>query len=467
MSPLRGKLGKGLIIAAALLCPLVASPGDGVGNQLPDLFQIPQDAALLVESPDQLIISPKQQQQAAADYLRLHFSPWDGGLILLSKGDLIDKWREIVRQGGFSFNLLPVPEARLQQLFLESNQDSLYSVNTAAITQAAVDLRLLPTSQPLFKKADGAVNSYPFDSLQESRLKLGTPILVSHYSRSGLYAYVIAAEASGWVECQNFALVDRQFARRWKDHEFAVITKYNKVIQGCGGLVVNSQLGCLLPIVAKNSNTVRVLLPARDYQGRAKLYESFAYGHNGGITPFPLHFSQRNCARTIDEIIGYPYGWGGYLGGIDCSAAVRDYFALFGVWLPRNSGEQAVAGERSLRVDGMSVLEKKQIMTSMATPFATIAYLPGHVMLYLGIRHGEPLYFHSVWGIRTSLGDKVHLIGSAVITTGAIGHSLPCRGALLNERISLLVWPVVPRHGTTTCTRTASGPLLLRMSHHS
>ena len=69
--------------------------------------------------------------------------------------------------------------------------------------------------------------------------------------------------------------------------------------------------------------------------------------------------------------------------------------------------------------------QKETMVINNATPYLTLLWLPGHIMLYIVEKDGDPLVFHNIWGLRTtdSLGRKV--IGRSVITTLEPGKSLP------------------------------------------
>jgi len=59
-------------------------------------------------------------------------------------------------------------------------------------------------------------------------------------------------------------------------------------------------------------------------------------------------------AEVAGELMGTPYLWGGKSTfGIDCSGLAQVAFEFFGCGLPRDSGDQALQGER---VDGLSAL---------------------------------------------------------------------------------------------------------------
>jgi len=63
------------------------------------------------------------------------------------------------------------------------------------------------------------------------------------------------------------------------------------------------------------------------------------------------------------ELLGEPYGWGGKLKTRDCSTFTRDFFSTFGIYLPRNSRQQAKSWKfyTSKRLSRADKKERNQI----------------------------------------------------------------------------------------------------------
>ena len=159
---------------------------------------------------------------------------------------------------------------------------------------------------------------------------------------------------------------------------------------------------------------------ARTGAGRVPVRLSFEEA-----APFPLS-SRWNAARMASALAGEPYGWGGFLNRRDCSAMVRDFFAPFGLWLPRNSKAQGMSGVVR-EVGSLDRHAKEKILREEGRPWRTLVYLPGHIMLYVGSWRGRAVVFHNTWGIRTLSGDREgrHIVGGAVFSTLAPGLELP------------------------------------------
>jgi cell wall-associated NlpC family hydrolase len=141
----------------------------------------------------------------------------------------------------------------------------------------------------------------------------------------------------------------------------------------------------------------------------------------------PLVATPRNLARLADQMLGQPYGWGGYLQNRDCSALMLDLLSPFGMFLPRNSSQQAKSGEY-VSFEGLSAPQKETLVLSRGVPLLTLLYKRGHIMLYLGRMQGRALMLHDIWGLKTldergAEGRKV--IGRVAITTLEPGGDLP------------------------------------------
>jgi hypothetical protein len=118
----------------------------------------------------------------------------------------------------------------------------------------------------------------------------------------------------------------------------------------------------------------------------------------------PLPLQSVRISELANRMLGQPYGWGGLYENRDCSATLRDLFAPFGVWLPRNSADQAKSGGVFHDLAGLGPAEKHARLQQQGVPFYTLLWLKGHIGLYLGAdpASGEPLLLHNLWGVRTS-----------------------------------------------------------------
>lgn len=142
--------------------------------------------------------------------------------------------------------------------------------------------------------------------------------------------------------------------------------------------------------------------------------------------PFPLWLGPQEVASLAGEMMGQIYGWGGLHARRDCSASIRDLFTPFGLWLPRNSSQQAKAG-RVIDLCGLSAADKEERIAHIGMPFRTLLWKPGHIMLYIGQYQGRPVMWHTMWGLKTEnlwAGEGRHVVGRTVITGLRPGEEL-------------------------------------------
>lgn len=94
--------------------------------------------------------------------------------------------------------------------------------------------------------------------------------------------------------------------------------------------------------------------------------------------------------------------WVGGLGeNRDCSAFIRDIFTQYGIYLPRNSKAQVSYGNNSIDLKTLSSKEKEAFIIANATPYMTLLWQQGHIMLYIGQYQGKALIAHSAWSVIT------------------------------------------------------------------
>jgi hypothetical protein len=106
-----------------------------------------------------------------------------------------------------------------------------------------------------------------------------------------------------------------------------------------------------------------------------------------------------------------------------------------------------VTGARiSLR--NIPVGERSRAIVNRGVPFATLIQFPGHIMLYIGERDGEPLVFHNMWGVQTRGGGRA-VVGRAVVTSLRLGAEIPDRqnNSLMLDRVAVMSFPMADLMG--------------------
>ena len=94
------------------------------------------------------------------------------------------------------------------------------------------------------------------------------------------------------------------------------------------------------------------------------------------------------------KFYGMPYGWGGLKDSVDCSALVLNAYRTVGIYLPRNTDEQAnTAGIRNL-LEGLDNAQRLSVIRDLQ-PGACL-YMDGHVVMYIGQINGAPYSIHAL-----------------------------------------------------------------------
>jgi cell wall-associated NlpC family hydrolase len=160
---------------------------------------------------------------------------------------------------------------------------------------------------------------------------------VTVHSVRGAFARCTLTDGyAGWLPSRSVARLDDYAATHVVTDRYAVIRVRNE-----GPLLVS--MGSLVKVVATGTVRHGVELP----DGRAGSVGARSVRELAGWRMKPA-----DIPALLGEVIGAPYVWGGKSAfGFDCSGLVQFLFALAGVDLPRDSGDQAGKGRavRSIR----------------------------------------------------------------------------------------------------------------------
>ena len=364
------------------------------------------------------MIDDATRSEMRALFREKYFSPWNRTAPEVQPGESLWAWEQWKDGEPWGENLRPHSGEWVDSLPALCDMEKWGSVSRKAVACADTDLRALPTSRPFFEDPSLAGEGFPFDYLQNSRVKAGEPLFVGHFSADGAWAFVETGYASGWVDSRDIAFVSEKLAKKWQGMPLAFVTDDDVALRDSGGIYrFTARIGTVLPLArGGKGGPLTVVVPVRNERGEAVQVEALLSPEQ--VSEGPLSLTEWNLAMVVDRMLGKPYGWGDLGGNRDCSGSLRDLFAAFGVWLPRNSAAQARAYP-SVSFDEIPGQEKEKRLVLEGRPFATLLRLPGHIMLYLGTFRGTPWVFHSMWGVRTIRDGREgrHIVGSAVITT--------------------------------------------------
>jgi len=207
--------------------------------------------------------------------------------------------------------------------------------------------------------------------------------------------------------------------------------------------VAYSRIGMVLPLSEETADNYKVLYV--DSSGKTKeLFIPKESAHIGSSL-----INKDELVKLGSHLLRNTYGWGGMFEERDCSSMIRDFVTPFGIWLPRNSAQQAKKGE-VISFKDLNNSQKIVLIKEKGVPFETILYKKGHVLLYVGTYEDSVMVMHNIWGIRTK--DKEGLkgrviVGRAVISTlelGADVENFDSSNMLLSTLVSMNIFTKVP-----------------------
>jgi cell wall-associated NlpC family hydrolase len=298
------------------------------------------------------------------------------------------------------------------------------------ITIAHSNLRELPTLEPIFQRFPPAGHGYAFDDLQYSAIPPNMPVFIAHCSRDKAWFWVESYYGVGWILAEDVAFVDQSFINRWTNGKYAALTKDGTALcDQTNHFLFLTSVGCLFPVAAEKDNYFEILIAQKTKDGKAQTESAILSKSHAVLKPLPL--THENIGRIISELLHKPYGWGGMHGDRDCSATLKDLFTPFGVWLPRDSGDQVMVG-RFMSLKELSLKEKERVILKDGVPFLTLLWIPGHIMLFIGRHEEKAIVFHNIWStaIKDSRGkEREMIIGKSVISDLYVGEE-PSRSRL-------------------------------------
>ncbi len=311
------------------------------------------------------------------------------------------------------------------------------------LTTKNAQIRNLPTNKPFYKNPNNAGEGFPFDYLQNSRIHVNTPVLISHYSSDGAWAFVQNPFSSGWLPVNSLVLLDAKQRTAFKNSKKIVITKDNlPIYSNKQQYLLHVKLGSIFAYIKDD----------KDY------FYSYMYTRFGKklllripktkANYMPIPYNEQNVLHVSNQLLGEKYGWGGYLANRDCSAFTKDFFTPFGLWLPRNSFGQKQSGEY-ISFEGLNNEEKEKMILRKGIAFLSLIYMQGHVMLYAGELEGKAMAMHNVWGIKTNQNGKDGrtIVGKAIVSDLYLGENqsnIKKEALLISKAKGLVIQPDMP-----------------------
>jgi cell wall-associated NlpC family hydrolase len=269
------------------------------------------------------------------------------------------------------------------------------------------DMRAYPTDDRFYKEREGQ----NLDRFQENGLFPGDALAVLHISADKEWAFVQSYNYAAWVRRENFAIGDRQLIQEYKDSErFLMITgdkvwtSFNPQIPALSELQLD--MGIRIPLADRDSidnnvygqnpyTSYTVLLPLRSPEGALEIKQALI-ARNQDVHKGFLPFTRENIIRQAFKFLGERYGWGHSLNARDCTGFVMEVYKAFGIYMPRNTGQQGSSnfGENTRFTEQTTEAAKLEAFKKM--DIGDLIYVPGHVLMYIGSVDGEPYVIHDV-----------------------------------------------------------------------
>jgi len=358
------------------------------------------------------------------EFEKKYFKPWNIKDINSLKLDMTWAFKIYSSKNAYGENLQKIDEDFFKKMKENANFENYLTFNKKAVTLKEVNLRAYPTDKPLLLDPKKTGEGFPFDYLQNSTIAANKPLFVTHYSKDKAWVHVLSSFAYGWVKVKEIALLNDYQTKMWQKAEQIFITKDAVPLYSTDGdFLFESKLGMMLALISETENeyTVLAISNYKSLEARfLKVKLSKDIAHKGII-----EFNKKNVYKLLNDLLKSKYGWGGMYYQRDCSSTMRDFYAPFGVWLPRNSFKQSKVGKVVL-LDKLSVNKKIATIKEKAIPFQTLLYKSGHIALYVGIQNNKVIIFQNVWGVTTKENGESgrFLVGKTVFSTLELGKNL-------------------------------------------
>jgi cell wall-associated NlpC family hydrolase len=407
--------------------PLAPPSQPRAAGEVEDLRVLPQDlnAYLRPDTADRSIMPAEQGAMRMESFRLTWLAPWSQGKPAYSRRQVEEIFTRFEKSPGFDTGSRRHGPEFAASLHAAADLRGYPGGVRKGVTVRHTNQRGMPTAKPRFSDPSLPGEGYPFDYLQHTSLPPGTPVLVTHVSRDGDWVLTESALTFGWMPAADVAYVDEGVAQAYAASPLAAVTRDDTpLVQG-----VTAEVGTILPLAGPaRGGELTVQVPVREATGAARLVPTRIAA--GAATPMPMPMTPRNVAAIGNQFMGKRYGWGGLDGLRDCSALVHDLFVPFGLYLPRNSASQAGAGG-AIPLSDLDNAQKEATILSQGVPFASLIWMKGHILVYVGQWKGRPVVYHDMWGLHTfsdSGRDGRLVIGRAVVTTLRAGEEVPAVG---------------------------------------
>ncbi|MFQ6341942.1 SH3 domain-containing protein [Campylobacter sp. VTCC 70190] len=361
----------------------------------------------------------------AKEYKKRFFSPWHDSFKNYKAQNLFWSFPAYLNPKNtyYFFNKQKIPIAWFKDAVSNANTQNLGKLNQKALIVQNTISKNLPTQRAILKNPFFENEGFPFDYASDSILNVGTPVLISHFSKDKRYAFILSEVGVGFVESKNLEIFSNHRAKIYEKLDFITPLKEKlAVFSDDGNFFFESRIGAIYPYYKEDKNYFYGKIGSKKYKISKK-----------NAAKFPLKFSDENLKNQLSQVLNLPYGWGGFDFERDCSLLTRDIFSAFGLYLPRNSAAQKNFFNH-FDISTLSNSQKKDFLNRFGKAYLSLLYLPGHIMLYAGKISQTDVAIHNIWGLRKNATQRL-LIGSSVISSLEIGKNEILEENLLLSRL--------------------------------
>ena len=305
-----------------------------------------------------------------------------------------------------------VPKASLDALTANVALDAIapsQPTRYGLVTRRA-DLRTFPTALRVFN----ARGNTDIDRFQESALFPGTPVAIVHSSADGQWWFVVSTLYAAWVDKQHIAQgsAAQVFGYGRKTPYLVVTGATAQTVftpDEPGVSQVQLEMGVRVPLLAdwpgdkpvngQHPYIAHVIeLPRRAEDG-SLTFSPALLPKTADVAGDYLPLNRENVLRQGFKFLGERYGWGHSYNTRDCSGFVSEIYRSFGVQLPRNTGDQAVSPALNRVAFDKNDSHAERVAVLRTLQVGDLIYIPGHVMMVIGLEDGLPYVIHDTTGI--------------------------------------------------------------------
>ncbi len=359
----------------------------------------------------------------------------------------------------FGVNYRPYTHAWIKNIQdninLSSFQHMYYLAQNRAIATENLPLRIIPTDDPAYYSSHIAGEGYPFDNIQTSVVYVGMPLYLLGTTRDKAWSLVMTPDCIGWMRSSGVARVSSTFVAQWQSAAYERLIGIKRtnisILDLKGNYRFSAYVGMIFPESHDSAETTEILIPVKSENGSASIRTGVVSSNDVALLPWSA--SREHFAEIFNVLKGRGYGWGGLEFNNDCSAEMKAIFTLFGIFMPRNTQSQGLAGYL-VDISHLSSQERAKYLIKKGVPLLTLIHVKGHILLYVGAyknKRGQafPLSYQQVWSLYPKDKSSRSVIGQAVFLPLLSYYSQnPHLASQLDNEVFQLVylnqWPVTP-----------------------